>query len=225
MEVVAECSENLFWAGVLYEAYFTLFLLRVLMGLSIACCVKKPKNFWMGWNSFGLCFDAIAFTWLTIWAAMQLFKTESVQCHKDDPDGVGNYWFLVAICVVLGMIYSLILFFISCMFCTCLCLVSCMMYRQGNFGGDAMQTAASRVPMASAAMERIGRKNFTDLSQKSKEMEMCIICQENYTPESVVSELNCDDRHIFHEPCLKMWLEQKLECPICKKAVSALPEN
>jgi hypothetical protein len=50
------------------------------------------------------------------------------------------------------------------------------MYRQGQFGGNAMQEAAQRVPMAQAAMERIGHKNFTDLSTKSKEMDLCIIC-------------------------------------------------
>jgi hypothetical protein len=70
MEIVAECSESLFWAGVLYEAYFTLFLARQLLGLAISCCVKKPKNFWLAWNSLSLCFDAVAFTWLTIWASM-----------------------------------------------------------------------------------------------------------------------------------------------------------
>lgn len=30
----------------------------------------------------------------------------------------------------------------------------------------------------------------------------------------------CD--HLYHIPCLKKWLEQKLECPTCRKVIPAL---
>ena len=47
-----------------------------------------------------------------------------------------------------------------------------------------------------------------------------MICCENYTEDDIVSELNCDERHVFHTACLTEWMKQKTICPLCKRTVS-----
>ena len=47
---------------------------------------------------------------------------------------------------------------------------------------------------------------------------------EEFTENDEVSELKCDERHIFHTECIKMWMksdaENNLKCPICKREVN-----
>lgn len=51
-----------------------------------------------------------------------------------------------------------------------------------------------------------------------------MICCEDFTEDAIVSELNCDERHIFHTECLTEWMRQKTICPLCKRTVS-IPES
>ncbi|KAJ6740342.1 E3 UBIQUITIN-PROTEIN LIGASE MBR2-LIKE [Salix purpurea] len=48
------------------------------------------------------------------------------------------------------------------------------------------------------------------------EDEPCCICQEAYAAEDDLGKLKCG--HGFHFNCIKRWLEEKNNCPICKKA-------
>ncbi|KAJ9177272.1 hypothetical protein P3X46_012508 [Hevea brasiliensis] len=45
--------------------------------------------------------------------------------------------------------------------------------------------------------------------------EPCCICQEDYADGEDLGQLNCG--HEFHFNCIKQWLVQKNNCPICKK--------
>ena len=53
--------------------------------------------------------------------------------------------------------------------------------------------------------------------------EKCTICMEEFTKSDKVSELKCDNRHIFHSYCLEKWFEANkddlLRCPLCKETV------
>ncbi|KAG6768102.1 hypothetical protein NC652_018872 [Populus alba x Populus x berolinensis] len=48
------------------------------------------------------------------------------------------------------------------------------------------------------------------------EDEPCCICQEAYAHEDDLGKLKCG--HDFHFNCIKRWLVEKNNCPICKKA-------
>ncbi|KAF9678513.1 hypothetical protein SADUNF_Sadunf07G0042700 [Salix dunnii] len=48
------------------------------------------------------------------------------------------------------------------------------------------------------------------------EDEPCCICQEAYADEDDLGKLKCG--HGFHFNCIKRWLVEKNNCPICKKA-------
>ncbi len=49
------------------------------------------------------------------------------------------------------------------------------------------------------------------------EKKRCIICLENFERFDKVINLSC--LHMFHNNCIKTWLESKNYCPICKNKI------
>jgi hypothetical protein len=45
----------------------------------------------------------------------------------------------------------------------------------------------------------------------------CSICLTPVEPAAVIFDLPCN--HVFHEGCLKTWLEKKSTCPLCRKEI------
>uniref|UniRef100_A0A0C9S3S8 RING-type E3 ubiquitin transferase n=1 Tax=Wollemia nobilis TaxID=56998 RepID=A0A0C9S3S8_9CONI len=52
-----------------------------------------------------------------------------------------------------------------------------------------------------------------DLNSLESEVK-CSVCQEEYEEGEELGRLNCD--HSYHADCIKKWLVQKNQCPICK---------
>ncbi len=50
---------------------------------------------------------------------------------------------------------------------------------------------------------------------EEKKMETCNICLENFENNNIARELHC--KHYFHQECIDKWLEDKLECPLCRQ--------
>jgi hypothetical protein len=38
--------------------------------------------------------------------------------------------------------------------------------------------------------------------------------------DDIVSELNCNEGHIFHTGCLEVWLRNREVCPLCLTAIN-----
>ena len=51
---------------------------------------------------------------------------------------------------------------------------------------------------------------------KNKEVDMCIICTENFEPKDKIVQLKCNSIHIFHDICIRQWIKKKPICPICR---------
>ncbi|CAI2363859.1 unnamed protein product [Moneuplotes crassus] len=60
-----------------------------------------------------------------------------------------------------------------------------------------------------------------------EEDEICVVCQDEFTDDAWVIELDCDlarkkhrdskgCKHIFHSDCLREWLRVKMACPTCR---------
>lgn len=43
---------------------------------------------------------------------------------------------------------------------------------------------------------------------KDKEINQCVICLTEFDSESLIAQLNCSSKHIFHLDCLKQWVEK-----------------
>ena len=57
-------------------------------------------------------------------------------------------------------------------------------------------------------MEKVSKKQFKDLDAEHQEQtDKCIICYCEFQENEEISELACDDRHIFHTECIQKWLE------------------
>ncbi|NXF55559.1 PJA2 ligase, partial [Oceanites oceanicus] len=54
--------------------------------------------------------------------------------------------------------------------------------------------------------------------------QCCTICCSEYVKDEIITELPC--HHLFHKPCLTLWLEQSGTCPICRYVLAPmLPEG
>ena len=58
-------------------------------------------------------------------------------------------------------------------------------------------------------------------SPKSSPRE-CPICLEEISKKDA-SKIMCSNKHLYHDKCIKEWMEQKTECPLCKE--NLLPDN
>lgn len=57
-----------------------------------------------------------------------------------------------------------------------------------------------------------------DLNYPESEVKCCV-CQEEYEEGEELGRLSCD--HSYHSPCIKQWLLQKNQCPVCKAPASS----
>lgn len=59
-------------------------------------------------------------------------------------------------------------------------------------------------------------KDLKKFSGISKTLE-CSICLESFKENDDLVEFTCNKEHIFHEDCIKAWIEKRTNCPICRK--------
>lgn len=105
--------------------------------------------YWYGQALF-TAIDLVLFTTLVIYSSIVLFSDEAQACRREE---LHNFWYYVAFCCLVGALYSLALVGICLLTCFCFCYVLAMFCRQRQF---RMQEAINRVPLAQAAMSRIG---------------------------------------------------------------------
>jgi len=64
-------------------------------------------------------------------------------------------------------------------------------------------------------------KSSRKSSPKSSPKE-CPICLEEISKKDA-SKIMCSNKHLYHDKCIKQWMEHKTECPLCKE--NLLPDN
>lgn len=64
-------------------------------------------------------------------------------------------------------------------------------------------------------------KSSRKSSSKSSPIE-CPICLEEISKKEA-SKIMCSNKHLYHDKCIKEWMEHKTECPLCKE--NLLPDN
>lgn len=72
-----------------------------------------------------------------------------------------------------------------------------------------------QVGLSKAALDGLPESSITELEMTS---DACLICLEEWgTEDARVVRLGCE--HCFHPSCIKQWLEEHTECPVCKFVV------
>lgn len=64
------------------------------------------------------------------------------------------------------------------------------------------------------------KKLLRDLKKKfsvKRAQHECSICLESFKENEDLVEFTCNKEHIFHEECIKAWIEKRTNCPICRK--------
>lgn len=68
-------------------------------------------------------------------------------------------------------------------------------------------------PAAKEAIEALPVCEYDDLGP-NEEDHLCVICQDQFTTNDNIMSMPC--RHVFHNDCLKRWLELHNTCPTCR---------
>ena len=56
--------------------------------------------------------------------------------------------------------------------------------------------------------------NYVDEIKKDEKIDECSICYDNYLEDIDACKLKC--KHVFHNNCIKKWIENSKTCPICR---------
>lgn len=61
-------------------------------------------------------------------------------------------------------------------------------------------------------LDEIPRKKFNTIKT---EISCCYVCLEHFLNDEYVRLLECE--HMFHDKCIDKWLDNKMNCPTCRK--------
>lgn len=71
------------------------------------------------------------------------------------------------------------------------------------------------------SLGRIKYSALNELGLGGDPDEECSICFMEYGENDIVTKLECNEKHIFHEQCISSWIQQgKNSCPICRAPIS-----
>lgn len=59
-------------------------------------------------------------------------------------------------------------------------------------------------------------KNLPTIIAEDIHASTCVICTDEIVQDQEILVLRCSGRHYFHAQCIKGWLLQKVNCPICR---------
>lgn len=52
------------------------------------------------------------------------------------------------------------------------------------------------------------------------EVVPCSICLADISQHEEIIKLKCSEKHVFHENCIKSWMDVKICCPVCRKNIN-----
>jgi hypothetical protein len=64
-------------------------------------------------------------------------------------------------------------------------------------------------------------KIIEELKAKYKgEVMPCSICLADIAQNEEIIKLKCSEKHVYHEKCIKSWMDVKICCPVCRKNIN-----
>lgn len=94
--------------------------------------------------------------------------------------------------------------------------IPCLIYAYRNANRPQWTGAAPDL------LSRLAKGNFespADPENQSAAVECCVCLEEFKAAETVIT-LPCNNKHVFHENCIKGWLESNNSCPLCKAPIT-----
>jgi hypothetical protein len=128
-------------------------------------------------------------------------------CYEPYPS-YGLLVFTVVLCLVIPSA-----FFVLCMMSLLIVFSPCIGYQ--IFKGYMNQR--QREKMKTQVIEALSKVTYSQI--KIGDSSECAICLGNFEEDACVTPLGCDIRHYFHYECIKQWMREKNECPLCKMEI------
>ena len=112
------------------------------------------------------------------------------------------------------MIFIGYITFCKCFFVTCCVAIGlpCLCYHMRQANRPEWTGATPDV------LKRLAKTKF-EADPEAGPVE-CAVCLSEFEPNEEVIKLPCNAKHIFHERCVKTWLEQNNSCPLCKAPIT-----
>ncbi|XP_069608708.1 E3 ubiquitin-protein ligase Praja-2 isoform X1 [Ranitomeya imitator] len=87
----------------------------------------------------------------------------------------------------------------------------------------AVDVEQAHPPATKESIECLPQIIITDEHNLVGQEQCCAICCSEYIKDEVLTELPC--HHVFHKPCVTLWLQKSGTCPVCRHVLtSLLPE-
>ena len=159
-----------------------------------------------------------------------------------------EFWGLSAICLLLAFFCSILHLFSGCL----LLKMSNVRRAGGNMSNATPAEASTRLPLpppSNVELAEINRKREIALtllrksleqqpippvaassstdSTESAEEDLCLVCFEKYSEEDQRAKLVCEcgvNAVGIHDSCLRRWLEESRNCPLCRSTVFLVEE-
>jgi len=122
-------------------------------------------------------------------------------CYEDAPSLTS----LVLALIILGYLYLLIPALL--LVCVCACLPISIIFLM-FISNSAQQPATENMIRG---LDPVKYNSSLHRGEPS-----CSICACDYQEAESIIVLSCDERHFFHEECIKRWLRINANCPICR---------
>ncbi|KAG9487951.1 hypothetical protein GDO78_007647 [Eleutherodactylus coqui] len=87
----------------------------------------------------------------------------------------------------------------------------------------AVDVEQAHPPATKESIECLPQIIVTDEHNIVGQEQCCAICCSEYIKDEILTELPC--HHLFHKPCVALWLQKSGTCPVCRHVLtSLLPE-
>ncbi|XP_053557507.1 E3 ubiquitin-protein ligase Praja-2 [Bombina bombina] len=75
-------------------------------------------------------------------------------------------------------------------------------------------------PASKESIDCLPQIVLTDEHNVVGQEQCCAICCSEYIKDEILTELPC--RHLFHKPCVTLWLQKSGTCPVCRHVLAPL---
>jgi len=197
------CNLNTFnprnWLTIITSLYFVDFLLATMQ-----------KNYLRKHLRESACITLCRFFLLVTLVAFYIVGNKDYYNRVGFDEGCGSLFTMAQIMIIFG--------YIEMMKCCCIGTFICCLIPLIFFAARQQQRP-NWMPAPPQFMQNLYTTRYHKPPAAQEEVS-CSICLMEYSEADEIIQLPCDERHFFHAPCIKDWLDKNNTCPLCKAPIT-----
>lgn len=120
--------------------------------------------------------------------------------------------------MLIFLFFGLLILLLFCLLLICGPILYCQyrdaMRRPGKFEGEGQ---------IAQAIDRLQRSQYNPATMTAE--TTCTICYEDFKPGDQVTQLKCNEAHLFHTDCIIEWISRgENTCPLCRADIDNVDE-